>query len=105
MREMINKSERKLFDYFTKTFGGGFTGEPLKEMSLELASRAVEYVKDGPPKQEFHVIRTGGISEWKDIKDSERAGILLNQWFTGYFEKFAEQGHDVYKNLFKDVDN
>lgn len=104
-RKYIDKRERKIYDCFTtdkKVFGvgGGVSGRPLKESSLELAARAVEYVKAGRPSQEFHVMRTGGIETLKDIKASERAGIALNQWFTGYFENFAKHGHDVYKNLF-----
>lgn len=99
-RERIDPSERKLYDFYVHTFGGGVSGRPLKEGSLELASRAVEYLRVGPPSQEFHVIRTGGIETLDDIQDSERAGISLNQWFTGYFERFAQHGHDVYRELF-----
>lgn len=99
-REMITLSERKLYDFYTLTFGGGVSGAPLRKVSLELASRAVKYLKAGPPPQEFHVIRTGGIESWGDLQDSERAGISLNQWFTGYFENFAKHGHDVYRQLF-----
>lgn len=100
-RKKISPRERKMFDFFTKTFGGGISGRPLKETSLALASRAVEYLKAGPPSQEFHVIRTGGIESWKDIQESEQAGISLNQWFTGYFENFAKYGHDAYKRLYE----
>ncbi len=99
-REKIAEKERALYDYFTQTFGGGITGRPLKESSLELAARAVEYTKAGPPAQEFHVIRTGGIESWNDIQASEAAGIKLNQWYGGYFENFALHGHAVYKELF-----
>ncbi len=101
MRDRINPMERRHYDFFVKTFGGGISGRPLKTSSLALASTAVEYVKKGPPSQEFHVIRTGGIESWEDIQQSEAAGISLNQWFTGYFEKFARDGHKVYKNLLK----
>ena len=99
-RESIEVGERKLFNFYTQTFGGGVSGRPLRESSLELAGRAVEYTRAGSPSQEFHVIRTGGIESWKDIQDSERAGISLNQWYTGYFENFARNGHEVYSKLF-----
>ena len=101
-KKLIDPSERKLFDYFTQTFGGGISGKPLREDSLELASRAVEYLNQGRPSQEFHVIRTGGIETLEDIQDSERAGISLNQWYNGYFEMFRKHGHHVYKELFND---
>jgi hypothetical protein len=56
-------------------------------------------LKVEPTTQEFHVIRTGGIESKQDLEDSERAGISLNQWFTGYFENFARYGHNVYKQM------
>jgi len=108
IREKIHPDERKLFDYYTKTFNGGVSGRPLKEKSLELCTEAVKYIvnakKSGKLSREFHVIRTGGIESWKDVMDSERAGIPLNQWFTGYLEGFAKKngGHNVYKNLYEE---
>ncbi len=101
-RKEIAESEKKLYDFFTKTFGGGVSGKPLKESSLELASRAVQYLNAGKPQQEFHIIRTGGIETLKDILDSEQAGISLNQWFTGYFENFSLYGHDLYRKLLEE---
>lgn len=104
-RVMIHPEERKLYDFFTSCglgVGGGISGKPLKESSLELAGRAAEYAGAGSPSQEFHVIRTGGIESWKDIDDSERAGIPLNGWFTGYWEGFDKYGHDVYKRLYEE---
>ena len=102
-RKLIHDGEHKLYDFFTINedfgVGGGVSGRPLKESSLELASRAVEYLKAGKPSQEFHIIRTGGIETWDDIQQSEQAGISLNQWYTGYFESFANHGHDVYREL------
>ncbi len=102
IRESIAESEIKLYDFFTQTFGGGVSGRPLKKSSLELAGTAVDYLKSGRPSQEFHVIRTGGIETLQDIQESERAGISLNQWFTGYFEGFSKHGHEVYRTLFAD---
>ncbi|MFY9457971.1 MAG: hypothetical protein WAP23_03560, partial [Candidatus Spechtbacterales bacterium] len=99
IRERIRPSERKLYDFFTGTFGGGVSGALLKERSLALCARAVEYLMAGPPSQEFHVIRTGGIESWEDVWESEGIGVRLNQWFTGYFEKLALHGHDVYRKF------
>jgi dihydroorotate dehydrogenase len=102
IRHMIDEKDRALFDYFTKTFGGGVSGKPLKEKSLELAARAVAYNKIGGHGKEFHVIRTGGIDSAKDIVDSDNAGISMNMWFTGYFENLAKHGHDLYKALYEE---
>jgi dihydroorotate dehydrogenase len=99
IRDMIKPSERSLFDYFTKTFGGGVSGRPLKEKSLALASESAKYIKSRNLPREFHVIRTGGVDSAEDIRKSNDAGIALNQWFTGYFENFAEFGHRVYESI------
>ena len=100
-RAAIHRNEQKLYDYFTTTFGGGVSGMPLKQRSLELAASAARYLKAGPPKQEFHVIRTGGIENASDIRDSDSAGISLNEWFTGYFENFSKYQHNVYRHLYQ----
>ncbi|MBI2044159.1 hypothetical protein HYT24_02235 [Candidatus Pacearchaeota archaeon] len=100
-KEKIHKNDKRVYDYFTKTFGGGVSGRPLKESSFMLASKAVKYLRIKPPKQEFHVIRTGGIENINDITASEKAGISLNQWFTGYFDNLAKNGHKVYENMFE----
>jgi len=95
----IQIDERKLLYHFIKNFGGGLSGEPLKDNSLALASKAAEYAYSKIKKREFHIIRTGGISSADDIILSNSSGIRLNQWYTGYFKGFAENGHNVYKNL------
>ncbi len=105
-REAIHPGERGLFDFYTVGafgVGGGVSGRPLKEDSLALASRAVKYLKAGRPPQEFHVIRTGGIENLADVEESERAGVSLNQWYTGYMANFARHGHGVYAKLFAEA--
>lgn len=104
IREMIHSSEILFYDYYTQTFGGGISGRPLNKTSLELASRAAEYKKQGGPSQEFHVTRTGGIETWQDIQDSLDAGISLCHWYTGYFHNFGKHGHGIYKELFKGIE-
>jgi dihydroorotate dehydrogenase len=99
MRGKIHPSERKLYDYYVGTFGGGVGGRPLAEDSLGLCAEAARYVKAGPPSHEFHVIRTGGVRTAVDVRASEAAGASLVQMFTGYFENFGEHGHDLYRKL------
>ncbi len=100
-RKNVDEKDRKLFDYFVKNIGGGVSGKVLKQDSLKLCSEAVKYVKLKNPKQEFHVIRTGGIETAEDILESEKAGISLNQWFTGYWENFSKEGHKLYEKLYQ----
>ncbi|MCL5991867.1 MAG: hypothetical protein M1419_07170 [Bacteroidetes bacterium] len=97
---MINSGDKPLFDYFTSTFGGGLSGRILKMRSFELSSYAASYIEKHPTSKEFYIIRTGGIDSLEDIRQSDEAGIALNQWFTGYFENFAKHGHSLYKHLF-----
>ncbi len=102
-RKCVSFGERRAYDFFTKTFGGGVSGRPLKEISLDLCARAVRHIETNGPDRKFHVIRCGGIENAWDIKASEDNGILLNQWFTGYFERFAIDGHEVYRRLYEEL--
>lgn len=95
----IQEEDHRLFNYFTKTFGGGLSGEILKQSSLELCSAAVAYLNTKELRQEFHCIRTGGISTKEDIEISRKNGILLNEWFTGFFDNFAKYGFDLYEQI------
>ncbi len=101
LRNMMHPSELKLFDYYVKNFAGGVSGRVLKESSLKLAALAAEYVNSLPLEREFHVIRTGGIETQADVEESKKEGILLNEWYTGYFEKFVKDKNSVYKNIFE----
>lgn len=101
MRDKIHLKELALYDFYAKHFGGGISGKPLRETSLELASLASEYIQISFPHQEFHVIRTGGIESSGDIEKSNKSGIHLNEWYTGYFENFLQDGNDLYKNIFE----
>jgi dihydroorotate dehydrogenase len=99
--KFIDKSEKKIFNYFTQNFGGGLSGKFLKDNSFELAKSASDYLKTKKLSHEFNIIRTGGIENADDIKKSEEAGIALNQWFTGYFEAFSKDGHNLYHKIFR----
>ena len=101
LKDSINHKEKQLFDFFTKNIGGGISGRPLKTTSYALSSLAVETLSTLNPRNEFNVIRTGGIENFDDIELSIKSGIALNQWFTGYFESFARYGHNLYSQIFK----
>lgn len=98
----INPNEKAVFSYFTKTFGGGLSGKKLKNTSLKLCKVAlneINKIKQNQTIQEFHVIRTGGIENYEDIKVSLESGISLTQWYTGYFSKYALNGNNTYLNM------
>jgi dihydroorotate dehydrogenase len=101
IKSNVNYHEQKLFDHFTHTFGGGVSGSALKGMSLSLCKVATDHLKTKQTKQEFHIIRTGGIESSEDIEQTQKIGVSLSQWFTGYFDSFIHHGHDLYKVIFK----
>ena len=57
---------------------------------------AYEHLEKRCPKQEFHIIRTGGVETRKDVVESLEAGASLVQWLTGYMEAYRKHGDDVY---------
>lgn len=99
LRNSINASDLQLFDYFTQSFGGGVSGEPLKLNSLQLCSEAVEFAQKLNPTQEFHVIRTGGIGSFQDLQDSLQNGISFNHWYTGFFTQFHIYREQIYRYI------
>jgi dihydroorotate dehydrogenase len=100
LKKDVSENELKLFEFFTGNIGGGVSGRALKTRSYALSSLAVESIKKINPQNEFNVIRTGGIENFDDVLLSEKSGIALNQWFTGYFDAFARSGHNVYADFF-----
>lgn len=96
----INPVELDAFQFFIRTFGGGVSGNPLKNKSFELTKSAVNSLKNIRLAREFHIVRTGGISNFGDYIKSAELGVSLFQWFTGYFENFAIFGHKLYKDFF-----
>jgi dihydroorotate dehydrogenase len=102
-RPHIHPADHAVFDYFTQTFGGGISGEPLRILSLELVRTAKHYLEKHPPHREFHIIRTGGIASGADIEQSLDAGASLAEWYTGLFERFSESGHRLYEEVWNSL--
>lgn len=100
VEKIIAPNELKIFKEFTRKFGGGVSGLPLKEKSLNLVSASTKYLSTKNLSNEFVVVRTGGIETIDDIELSKKNGVVLNQWFTGYFELFSKNGFDTYQSLF-----
>jgi dihydroorotate dehydrogenase len=100
IRKQICAKDKELFDYFTKQFGGGASGCVLKQRSLDLCSAAAEVISNLQPDYEFHIIRSGGIDCASDLRDSQRNGITLNQWYTGFFTVYHQHGSKVYTSIY-----
>jgi dihydroorotate dehydrogenase len=100
--KVIHANEKAVFNYFSKTFGGGLSGRKLKENSFKLsliAQDTLDSIKKSKDIQEFHIIRTGGIENYNDIKISIEKGISLCQWYTGYFSTYALFGNKIYLKM------
>jgi len=76
---LIDKKDTNNYHTFTKTFGGGLSGDILKQNSLSICTLASKYIKTKTLSKEFHCIRTGGISTKNDIISSQNEGIPINQ--------------------------
>lgn len=100
-RQAIVSSELKSYNFFVDSFGGGIAGNPLKSKSLLLTKESSEYLQIKNLRREFHIIRTGGIENYQDFEKSTANGVVMHQWFTGYFENFARFGHKLYAKFFK----
>ncbi len=95
----IDENEQKAYKLFTDIYGGGLSGKPLKNLSLNCCKIAIDERNKTSLSKEFAIIRTGGIETFEDLKESDKIGVDLNQWFTGYFEAFAKYGYNLYKEL------
>lgn len=86
--------ERRAYTYFTRTFGGGISGEPLRENVLRLVESARAIA--ARLSSQFHIIAVGGIASGEHLRQALSSGAALAQWYTGYFERFARDGHRLY---------
>ena len=100
VKPQLNSKDIQIFDYFTQNFGGGVSGLPLKNKSLQLCAEAADLLNKFKPNHEFHIIRSGGIDSLADIEESRAHGISFNQWYTGFFNNYARDGDQVYRKLF-----
>lgn len=101
IKNHIDESEIRLFDYFTTNYKGGVGGAILKEKSLQLCKEAIKYRDIYNKSYEFHVIRSGGIDSFEDILQSDAIGVSMNQWYTGFFTNYINHGNNIYQNFLK----
>lgn len=101
--DKIDDNELQPYRLFTEQYGGGLSGNPLKNLSLECCKIAIEQRNKINLSKEFAIIRTGGIESKSDLIESNKIGVDLNQWFTGYFEAFGKYGHNLYKEIIENA--
>jgi len=99
MERLIHSSDRHLYDYFTKEFGGGLSGVIVREASTALIAQAKRY-REELSAPEFLIIATGGIETKEDVQKSKEKGADIIQWYTGYYEQFGKHGNDVYSAMY-----
>ncbi|GIV55327.1 MAG: dihydroorotate dehydrogenase 2 [Candidatus Kapaibacterium sp.] len=99
-RAAIAPVERRAYIYFTRTFGGGISGEPLRASMLGLVESARTIA--ARLSSQFLVIAVGGIARGEHLRQVLTAGAALAQWYTGYFERFARDGHRLYARVFSE---
>ena len=99
MEHLIHSSDRHLYDYFTKEFGGGLSGVIVREASTALISEAKRY-REELSVPEFMIIATGGIESKEDVQFAKQNGADLLQWYTGYYEQFGKHGNKVYSAMY-----
>ncbi len=99
LMKFIDKSEIAKYKKFYQNIGGGISGRAVKELSANLCTEAAKAIKEANPSQEFHLIRTGGIEDKMDLKVSDDIGVSINQWFSGYFDMFAQEGNKTYFSI------
>jgi dihydroorotate dehydrogenase len=97
----IDNRDLAAYRRFTGTFGGGLSGKVVKGASIQACTVAQNHVT-ACGAENFHVIRTGGIEQFADVCATRGAGVHLAQWYTGYFEQFAHNGHEVYARMFSE---
>lgn len=98
-RTMLHHSEHKLYDYFVNEYGGGLSGSVVADASAQRCRAAVQLISEIAPRHEFHVVRCGGVVSARNVADLMADGVMLHQWYTGYFESFAQFGHNLYQRL------
>jgi len=97
----LPKEDRRLLEHYTSLYGGGLSGPPIRERSMEQAAAVVAAVRKQGLQDRFIVVHGGGLSCAKDVQRSRSGGADLRQWYTGMVNALAE-GHSP-KELYPSV--
>ena len=98
-RPLLSKKDLKIFDYYTKNFQGGLSGEIIRKTSFDSVKEAAETIKKLDSSLEL--IHVGGINYPEDVKES-RQFASLREWDTGMMEHICSK---KLSNVYKDMIN
>ena len=85
-RPKLSFKDHKVFDYYTRKYGGGLSGDIIKETSFDAVQKAAKEIKKQASK--VQLIHVGGIKTKADIARS-REFAPLREWYTGMMEKLC----------------
>lgn len=96
-RPKLNKSDLKIFDYYTEKFQGGLSGTIIRETSFDSVKKAHEKIKE--LNSNLEIIHVGGINTKEDMAESRKVACL-REWYTGFMEHLGnKKPHSVYPEM------
>lgn len=105
VRHSINDDrEKELFNAYLNLTGnrGGVSGFVLHHGSGSKSARAVVYGEE-IKREDFEIIRCGGINMSRDVKVSLTFENSLCEWFSGYWHNFTKHGDNVYRSIYENL--
>jgi len=82
--------DKKLLEYYTGIYGGGLSGPPIRERSMQQVTAVVSAIRKQRLQDRFVVVHVGGLSGATDVQSSRSTGAELRQWYTGMVNALAE---------------
>jgi len=82
-------ADRSLLAFYTERYGGGLSGPPILDRSIEQAAAAQAAVETLGLRGRFTVIHVGGVQSAEDVLRSRATGAELRQWYTGLMHGLA----------------
>ena len=96
-RPKLVGADRKVFDFYTKEFEGGLSGEIIRDLSFDSVKQAAAAIKEQNSK--LQLIHVGGINSAADVVES-RQHAPLREWYTGMMEHICSKPlNSVYKDM------
>lgn len=95
LRERINPSDIRIFDYYTERFKGGVTGEAIKE----IVDKGLNFLVGEIERTNSHlqIIATGALKDYFDMYKRRTLSqkIKLQTWYTGFFHALAKKPIEI----------